>query len=143
MLIGVVLLFVSARKWRQRHNTTGRSVTPKAVTRQLESLSPRKAGVLGLLIQPRSLTIAAAIVVSRDRTGPFSYLGGLGVFALLSTAALVALFAYYLRRPDRATKQFGILVARIQNASPTILPLLCGLGGIYLLIDAARGLITA
>lgn len=141
ILVGVALLVVSARKWRQRHDLTGRSV-PTTVMRRLAGLNPRQAGMLGIAIQPRALTLAAAVVVARDRTNVISGVGGLGVFALLSTAALIALFVYYLRRPDVASGQFGILAIRIENASPTILPVLCGLAAMYLLFDATHSLIT-
>ena len=143
MLLGVTLLVVSTHKWRRRHDYTDRPITPKAVTRQLEDLSPRKASVLGVLIQPRTLTIAAAVVVARDRTGFISYLGGLSVSRSLSTAALIALFLYYLRRPDDASSDFGILSARIEKPARPSSPMLGVLGGLYLLFDAIRGLIAS
>jgi hypothetical protein len=142
VLLAVSLLVMAIRRWLQRNKVAARPATPKAVLRQLEHLDPKRASLLGVLIQPRSLTIAAAVVVARDRSSLISYLGGLGIFALLSTVPLIGLFTHYVRRPDIAKSQYGSLAARIEQAGPTILTVVCALGGGYLLVDGIGGLIS-
>ena len=140
MVLAVLLLALAARRWRRRGDTSARPTTPAAVRRQLEHLTPRRSTFLGVLIQPRTLTIAAAFVVARDRSGFISALEGLGVFALLSTGALLGIFTYVVRRPDNAETWLAVIGDRIEQAGPFLFTGACAFGGLYLLVDSVRSL---
>jgi hypothetical protein len=140
LVLACLLLATAGRRWRRRNDTTVHRTTPHAVLRQLDRLTPPRSSFLGVLIQPRTLTIAAAVVVARDRSGFASALAGLGLFALLSTGALLALFAYFVRRPDSAQNSLSDLASRIEQAGPMLFTTGCALGGAYLLVDSVRGL---
>jgi hypothetical protein len=142
LILSAILMTVTLRRWQRRHDTTTRRVTPARVLRQLERLTPRRSGFLGVLIQPRSLTIAAAIIVARDRSGLADAVAGLGVFALLSTGALLALFTYVVRRPDGADSWLAGVANRIERSGPILLTLVCALASVFLLVDGTRALIT-
>ena len=140
VLLAVVLLIVAARRWQHRHLDRPPPTTPQTILRQVERLTPRRSSVLGVLIQPRTLTLAAAVIVARDRSGPLSAIAGLGVFALLSTIALLGIFMYTVRRPDQAETALAEIAERIEQAGPTLVTIACALGGGYLLIKGVYGL---
>jgi hypothetical protein len=141
LVLAALLLLLAARRWRHRDEATAPHTTPQAIRRRLDQLNPRKAGFLGVLIQPRTLTIAAALIVARERSGIISALVGLGVFALLSTGALLAIFTYFVRRPDNAQSNLAVITSRLEQAGPTILTVVFALAGAYLLVNALIGLI--
>ena len=93
------------------------------------------------MVQPRTLTLAAAVVVARDRSGPISVAAGLLVFAVLSTGALLGLFTYFVRRPDGAESWLAASADWIERASPTLFTIGCAIAGVYLLIDAIHSLV--
>ena len=95
-----------------------------------------------MLIQPRAFTIAAAIVVRRDRSGLGSVAAGLAVFAVCSTGAILGLFTYFIRRGERANIGLASLGERIEQAGPLLFTIACALGGGYLLLDGALGLVA-
>jgi hypothetical protein len=105
LLIGLLLAVIAARRWQRRAEIETKSLAPESVLRRLDQLGPRQAGLMGVLIQPRTLTIAAALVVARDRSGVLSLLIGFAVFAVASTAALLAILVYDIRRPESAARR--------------------------------------
>lgn len=143
LLLGVVLLALAVRRWGRRHDTAAHHETPKRVLRALERLTPRRSSLLGVLVQPRTLTVAAAVVVARDRSGFADALAGLVIFALLSTGALLGLFTYFIRRPDGADSWLASVGERIERAGPTLFTIACAFGGAYLLVEGIRGLIAS
>ena len=86
------------------------------------------------------MTIAAAIAC--DRAGLADAAAGLVIFALLSTGALLGLFTYVVRRPDRADSWLTEVTSRIEQSGPMLLTLACALGSVFLLADGIRGLIA-
>jgi hypothetical protein len=142
LVLAVVLLVVALRRGTRRKSIGTGSHTPAPIQRQLERLTPRRSSFLGVLIQPRSMTIAAAVIVARDRSGFASAAAALGVFALFSTGALLGLFTYFVRRPDHANRSLASLTERIERLGPTVVTVVCALAGCYLLVDAIRGLIA-
>jgi hypothetical protein len=140
LVVAVILLVLAARQWHHR-DEAAHLATPQAVLRRLDGLNPRSAGLVGMLLQPRTLTIAAAIVIARDYSTFVNLVIGFGVFALLSTAGLLGILAYNLRYPDNARIRLSSLVDRLERSGPAIFTGLMALGGTYLLIDAIRGLV--
>jgi hypothetical protein len=141
-VLGSVLLILAARRW-QRRGTATHLVTPAAVLRRLNRLDPRRAGFMGVLIQPRTITIAAALVVARDQSGPVSFLIGFALFAVVSTSMLLGIFGYHLWRPQDAERRLSGLVAVLEGYGPLLITALCAVGGGYLLVDGLLGLIRA
>jgi hypothetical protein len=142
LALGALLLALALRRWRRRADTATHRGAPAPVQRQLERLTPRRSSFLGVLIQPRTLTIAAAVVVARERSGFADAAAGLGVFALLSTGALLGLFTYFVRRPDEADSWLAEVSARIEAAGPMLFTIACVIGGGYLLVQGATGFTT-
>ena len=140
--LGTVLLIVAARRW-QRRGTTAHLVTPAAVLRRLNRLDPRRAGFMGALVQPRTITVAAALVVARERSGPISFLVGFALFAVVSTSTLLGILGYHIWRPQEAERHLSGLVAVLEEYGPLLITALCAAGGGYLLVDGLLGLIRA
>ena len=92
IVVAVFLLALALRRWRSDDNLVHRN-TPDVIVRQLDRLTPRRSSLLGVLIQPRTLTIAAALVVARDRTSFADATAGLAVFGVLSTGAYLLVYA--------------------------------------------------
>ena len=133
LAIGAALLAFAAHRWR--HKTSAKLGYPQAVQRQLDQLDVRRSAGLGVLIQPRALTIAAALVVARDRSGVLSWLIGFAVFGIASTAAILAILLFVIRRPDRAAAWLADLVESLERQAPNIFTVLCAAAGAYLVID--------
>ena len=142
LLLGAVMWVLAGRRWRRRNAPDAHHSTPAALLRRLEGLTPRGAGIMGVLIQPRTLTFAAALIVARDHSGLLSYATGLSVFALVSTGVLLGIFIYYIRRPQSARSKLSALLARVEGAGPTLTAVLFGLAGTVLLGYGLRGLIN-
>lgn len=140
LVIGVGLLAVATRRSR-RAETEPRALVPDAVRRRLDHLDVRQAGLLGALVQPTTLTIAAALVVARDRSGALSLLVGFAVFAAVSTAALVGLLVYDIRHRDESSGWLQEFVDWIERESPRLVTIASALAGSYLVFDALRSLI--
>jgi hypothetical protein len=141
LAVGVVLLVVAGHRWRGRHNDRVSGLYPQAVLQRLQHLDVRRSAALGVLIQPRALTIAAAVVVARDRSGPLSLLVGFAVFAVVSTAAMLGILVYVIRRPETATLWLTNVVSAIELQASTIFTLLCAAGGGYLVLDGLANLL--
>ena len=139
--VGAALLIVAAGRWRRRHDDSGRSGYPLAVLRRLDHLDVRRAALIGVLIQPRALTVAAAVVIARDRSGVLSLLIGFAVFAIVSTAALLGILTYHFWRPESATLRLTDVVSTLERQGPLIFTVLCGAGGGYLVVDGVRDLL--
>ena len=142
LAIGLTLLVVAARRWHRRHDERTGGGYPRAVQRRLDSLDVRRSAVIGVLIQPRSLTVAAAVVIARDRSGTLSLLIGFAVFAVVSTAALLGILVYDIWRPERARLRMTGVVSALERRGPMIFTVLCGAGGGSLVVDGLRALVS-
>jgi hypothetical protein len=141
LLIGAALLAVAAHRWRHRRDQGATRGYPRAVLARLEHLDVRTAAALGVLIQPRSLTIAAAVVVARDGAGVFGLLVGFAAFAVVSTAALLGILLYDICRPESARARLAVVVSELERRGPTTFTVLAAAGGGYLVLDALRTLL--
>ena len=121
--------------------TRGSGGYPRAVLRRLDHLDVRRAAVIGVLIQPRTLTVAAAVVIARDQSGLLSLVVGFALFAIVSTAALVGILTYDLWRPESARVRLTDVVSTLERQGPMIFTVLCAAGGGYLVLDGLRDLV--
>jgi hypothetical protein len=141
LAVGGALIIVAARRWRGRHDESVRRGYPKAVRRRLDDVDVRRSAVVGVLIQPRALTTAAAVVVARDRSGALSLLIGFVVYACVSTAALLGILIYDIWRPESARLRFTDAVSALEWHGPMIFTVLSAAGGSYLVVDGLRDLL--
>jgi hypothetical protein len=141
LALGAVLLIVAARRWRRRDGGAAHQVAPAAILRRLDRLDPAKAGLTGALIQPRTLTAAAALVVARERTGPIGLLIGFAVFAIVSTSTLLGIFGYHIWRPQSAELRLADVMSRLESYGPRVFTILCAVAGGYLVVDALLNLL--
>ncbi len=141
LALGAILLVVAVRRWPRGQDTTALDVAPAAVTRRLDRLDLKGAGVMGVLIQPRTLTVAAALVVARDRSGFPELVIGFALFAIVSTSALLGLLGYATRYPLTAAQRMATLQSRLEQEGTRLIAILCALAGTYLVVDGLRGLL--
>lgn len=132
LIIGLALLVVAVRRFARRKTTAAGHVVPQALVRRLDDLDLRGAGLLGALIQPTSLTIAAAVVCARDRVGPLNLIIGFGLFAAVSTSALLGLFVYDTRHPAESRSRLTEIVDRLDREGPRLVTIASAVGGVYL-----------
>jgi hypothetical protein len=143
LLVGISLFGVAVHAWSRRQGATARPIAPEAVTRRLDQLDLPQAGLVGVLIQPRSLTIAAALVAARDHSGIVSLVIGFVVFAAVSTIALLGILVYDVRHGEAAQAKLAAIVERLERAGPLLITIGSAVGGAYLVWDALRNLIGA
>ena len=87
------------------------------------------------------MTVAAAVVIARDRSGVLGQLIGFTVFAIVSTAALLGILTYDICRPQSARIRLTDVVSTLERQAPMIVTVLCGVGGGYLVLDGLRDLV--
>lgn len=138
--VGVALVVVAARRWRRRGEEASSPGYQQALLDRLDRLDVRRSAGVGVLIQPRALTVAAALVIARDRTSRLGSLIGFGTFAVVSTATLLAILAYAVWRPELAEPRLTDTVAALERRGPVIVTGLCAVGGAYLVLDGLRAL---
>jgi hypothetical protein len=97
---------------------------------------------MGVLIQPRTLTTAAALVVARDGADLLSLFVAFVAFAVVSTSALLGILVYDIRRPERAATRLQDVVERLQAAGPLLFAILCGLAGGYLIVHGVNAMVS-
>lgn len=141
LIIGLALLVVAARRFARRKTDVAGHVVPQALIRRLNGLDLRGAGLLGALVQPTSITIAAAVVCARDRSGPLHLLIGFGLFAAVSTSALLGLFFYDARHPAESESRMPEIVALLDREGPRMVTLVSALGGMYLVANSLVNLV--
>ena len=141
LVLGALLLVVAASRRRRGGSSTSQFVAPAAVLRRLDRLAPLRAGLMGVLIQPRTLTIAAALVVARDRSGVAGIVIGFALFAIVSTSTMLGILGYDLWAPQTAEHRLSALMARLEQNGARLVTILCAFGGAYLVLDGVRGLV--
>lgn len=142
IIVGAALIAAGARKWRQRHQPPSPSGISKSLTSRLKLLRPWEAAVLGVLKEPWTLTVAAAVIIVRQDRAAIAVLLAFVIFTVISTATVGATFWYYARHPERADVRLSAIRVRLVGAGPVIFAAVSSLVGLYLIIDglgATRG----
>jgi hypothetical protein len=135
IIVGVALIVAGASKWRQRHQPRSPSGISKSLTNRLKLLRPWEAAVLGVLKEPWTLTVAAAVVIVRQDRAAIAVLVAFVVFTVISTATVGATFWYYARHPDRADVRLSAVRVRLVGAGPVMFAVASSVVGLYLIID--------
>ena len=141
LLIGGGLLVVAVHRWTRPDEPGSRPLLSDSLLRRLDRLGPRRAGGIGVLIQPRTLTIAAALVVARDRSGSLEMLVGLTVFGVASSSVLIGLLAYEVTNSDTADVRLARFVDMLERNSRQLITIGSAAAGAFLVVDAMYGLI--
>lgn len=133
--IGAVLVAAGTERWRRRHAPrTGQGV-PKAVAARLAHVHPWQAVVLGVLVQPWTVTIAAAIVVVRHHLALLLAVLAFLVFTVVSITTVGLTFLYYSRHTGDAQVRLSQLRERVVSVGPVLFAAVAVLVGCYLIID--------
>jgi Sap, sulfolipid-1-addressing protein len=140
ILLGAALAVVAARQWRHRDRPRTSSGVAKKFTGHLKQLHPWEAAAVGVLEQPWSLTIAAAVVLVRHHSAFLIVVFAFLAFALLSTATVGLVFLYYARRPGEAEAHLSDLRDRLVRAGPAVFAIVSAAVGVFLIIDGVAGL---
>lgn len=136
LLIGVGLVLAGVNRWRRRHVPSTGSGLPQSVSSRLKDLHPWEAAVVGVLMQPWTLTIAAAIVVVRHQLGFIVVVIAFLAFTVVSTATVGLTYLYYARHPGDAESRLAALRDRLVQAAPALFAIVAVAVGGYLIADA-------
>lgn len=139
--LGVALLaaaLVAARRGGSGLEAAG---IPPWVEQRMTRLHPAAAAAIGVAVQPWAFTLAAALSVARDGTGPASTVAALGVFGILSSSLVLAVVADFVRHPARARTRLQDLEGRMVGSGRRTLILVSAAAALYLVIDGVWGLL--
>ena len=142
IMLGLALVVIGVRSWRNRHKPRQTSGTTRRLTSHLEKMSPWEASVVGVLEQPWTLTAAAAIVVVHHHSSAPIAIGAFVGFTALSTATIGVIFLYYARQPYKAQAQLLELRDWVARSGPTLVAVTSALVGLYLAVDGLHGLVS-
>jgi hypothetical protein len=71
-----------------------------------------------------------------------SLLIGFAVFAVVSTAALLGILVYDIRRPENAQSRLESCVGRHEAEGPMLFTILCACAGVYLVAASIYNLVS-
>lgn len=94
-----------------------------------------------VLEQPWTLAAAAAVVVVHHHSAFLVVVFAFVAFALLSTATVGLIFAYFARRPGQAEAHLSDLRDRLVRAGPAIFAIVSVAVGVFLIIDGVTGMV--
>jgi len=140
ILLGVALAVAAAQQWKRRDRPRTSSGVTRKFTARLKQLNPWEAATVGILEQPWTLTAAAAVILVRHHSAYLVVVFAFLAFALLSTATVGLIFAYFARRPEQAEAHLSDLKDRVVRAGPAIFAIVSVAVGIYLIIDGVTGI---
>jgi len=140
VLLGLALVAVGVRQWRRRRLPRENDGLPHWLTDRLHRLAPWGATVMGILMQPWTLTAAAAIVVVRHHAALPIALFAFAFFMVVSTATVGAIYLYYAKRPGEAQARLDALRDRVVRSAPTLAAAVSLAVGLVLVVDGVLGL---
>jgi hypothetical protein len=141
ILLGAALAVAAARQWRHRDQPRTGSGLTKKFTARLKQLHPWEAATVGVIEQPWTLTVAAAVLLVRHHAGLRIVVFAFLVFSLLSTATIGLIFLYFARRPGQAEVHLSDLKDRLVKAGPAVFAIVSLMVGVYLIVDGVIGIV--
>lgn len=141
VLIGLALLVYSAVRVRRSEAAKG---APSRITQQTANLDLRHAVLLGALLPPWPLIMAASADVIRTQVSVAESVFAILYFAGLCTAPLAIIQLWSVRSPETSLKYMQRLRGWLEPHAEHIVTLFAVLAGAWLLIHAAsqRSLIS-
>lgn len=140
--VGTALIVAGARQWSHRDRTQAPAAISPSIEGRMRDLTPRSAVIVGILKQPWAITASAAIVVLSHHTAPIITLIAFASFTVVSTATVVAMYLYYTRRPDDATRRLDELRAAVTRNAPMVFAVVAVTVGLFLVADAIATVLT-
>jgi Sap, sulfolipid-1-addressing protein len=141
ILLGAALAVAAARQWRHRDQPRTGSGLTKKFTARLKQLHPWEAATVGVIEQPWTLTVAAAVLLVRHHAALRIVVFAFLVFSLLSTATIGLIFLYFARRPGQAEVHLSDLRDRLVKAGPAVFAIVSLMVGVYLIVDGVIGIV--
>jgi Sap, sulfolipid-1-addressing protein len=141
ILLGAALVVAAARQWRHRDEPRTGSGLTKKFTARLKQLHPWEAATVGVIEQPWTLTVAAAVLLVRHHAALRIVVFAFLVFSLLSTATIGLIFWYFARRPGEAEVHLSDLRDRLVKAGPAVFAVVSLVVGVYLIVDGVIGIV--
>ena len=141
ILLGAALAVAAARQWKHRDQPRTGSGLTKKFTARLKQLHPWEAATVGVIEQPWTLTVAAAVLLVRHHAALRIVVFAFLVFSLLSTATIGLIFLYFARRPGQAEVHLSDLKDRLVKAGPAVFAIVSLMVGVYLIVDGVIGIV--
>ena len=141
ILLGAALAIAAARQWKHRDQPRTGSGLTKKFTARLKQLHPWEAATVGVIEQPWTLTVAAAVLLVRHHAALRIVVFAFLVFSLLSTATIGLIFLYFARRPGQAEVRLSDLKDRLVKAGPAVFAIVSLMVGVYLIVDGVIGIV--
>jgi hypothetical protein len=141
ILVGAALAAAAARQWKHRNEPRTGSGLTKKFTAHLKQLHPWEAATVGVIEQPWTLTVAAAVLLVRHHAALRIVVFAFLVFSLLSTTTIGLIFLYFARRPGQAEVHLSDLRDRLVKAGPAVFAIASLVVGVYLIVDGVIGIV--
>ena len=141
ILLGAALAVAAVRQWKHRDEPRTGSGLTKKFTARLKQLHPWEAATVGVIEQPWTLTVAAAVLLVRHHAALRIVVFAFLVFSLLSTATIGLIFLYFARRPGKAEVHLSDLRDRLVKAGPAVFAIVSLVVGVYLIVDGVIGIV--
>ena len=144
--LGVALLVLAVRQWRERSSSEGAPELPGWM-QAVDTFSPAKAAATALLfsaVKPKNLilTIGAGSAIAQTGASTASQAGALAIFVVLASAGVGLPIAIYFFTGERATALLAELRAWLTRENTTIIAVICLIIGVTLIGDALSSLTT-
>jgi threonine/homoserine/homoserine lactone efflux protein len=146
LLLGLLLILVSARQWRGRPHGDEEPPTPKWMG-ALDSFTPVKAGGAGVVLSalnPKNLllTIAGAAAIAETGISSGQQAGAYVVFVVIASIGVAAPVAISLALGDRSRPILDGLKIWLASNNAVIMAVLMLIIGVKLIGNAISGLST-
>lgn len=143
LVLGVLLILLSVRRWRRRPAQGGGAALPKRL-RAIEHITPVKGGVLGLglsALNPKNvlLIIAGGAAISQGATTPGGHFGAAVIFVVIATSTVTAPVVLYRLAGLRAERVLASVNTWLQTNSATMMAVLLFILGVLLIGKGIAG----
>jgi cadmium resistance protein CadD (predicted permease) len=140
LALGLLLLYFAWRKWQKRPLPGQDPETPGWMTR-FDTITPRGAALIGAglaILNPKNtlLVISGALTIAAATHRPTAQAGALLLHSLTASAGLLAPLAAVLIGGDRASAPLERLRAAIARHNATVMAVVLGALGLYVILDA-------
>jgi threonine/homoserine/homoserine lactone efflux protein len=141
--IGVLFLIMAARQWRKRPKRGEAAVMPAWMATS-DSISPVKAGVLGIALSaanPKNLALtlaASAGIAQADLDGVDTAIA-IATFVVLGSITVAGAVGFYLVSPRRAERPLAEVKQYMSDHNATIMTIVLLILGAKVLGDAISG----
>ena len=142
--LGLLLLYLAARKWRSRPGPDEEPELPKWLS-SVESLTPPRALGLGVALSaanPKNLalTLAAAASIAQSDLGPGDEVLAIAVFVVLGSITVAGAVLIYLVDAERAARPLAAIQQFMLDQNTAIMMVILLVFGAKLLGDGVGGL---